>query len=181
MVSIANASSLFGRLTSGFLADRLGAMNVLIPYTLVTAVLTYAWPYATSTGTYAVVALLYGSAAIPRSSNRSPSLHAMDRFTCGAYVALLLSPMAQMGETADIGRRIGMLTTILACGALAGPPISGAIRASTGSFKPVGAYAGTSLSIIYDGREMLMLSAFERHSHSALLRHDVLGEMVFGW
>ena len=47
-----------------------------------------------------------------------------------------------MGETGDIGRRTGMLTTILAFGALAGPPISGAINTSTGGFKMVGVYAG---------------------------------------
>ena len=51
-----------------------------------------------------------------------------------------------MGETGDVGRRTGMFMTILAVGALSGPPISGAINTRTGSFKPVGYYAGVIFS-----------------------------------
>jgi MFS transporter, MCT family, solute carrier family 16 (monocarboxylic acid transporters), member 10 len=60
LIAIANAASLFGRLSSGFLGDRLGPMNVLIPYTLAAAIFTYSWPYARTIGTLAVIALLYG-------------------------------------------------------------------------------------------------------------------------
>jgi len=51
----------------------------------------------------------------------------------------------EMGDTInDIGTRIGMFTTIMAIGALAGPPISGAIADKTmGEFSAVGFYAGT--------------------------------------
>ena len=47
------------------------------------------------------------------------------------------------GEIEDVGRRVGMALTILASGALAGPPISGAINSATGGFKAVGYFAGT--------------------------------------
>ena len=47
-----------------------------------------------------------------------------------------------MGDLSDVGRRVGMLTTFAALGALAGPPISGAINAATGGFEDVGYYAG---------------------------------------
>lgn len=40
---------------------------------------------------------------------------------------------------------IGMSSTICALGAVAGPPISGAINSATGGFKFVGIYAGESL------------------------------------
>jgi hypothetical protein len=50
--------------------------------------------------------------------------------------------MIEFGETADVGRRIGMFTTIFAAGALVGPPISGAIYVATGGFEAVGYYAG---------------------------------------
>lgn len=46
------------------------------------------------------------------------------------------------GETADVGRRIGMMMSFLSIGALAGPPISGAINTATGGFEAVGYYAG---------------------------------------
>jgi MFS family permease len=63
-------------------------------------------------------------------------------FACGAYVALLPNPMVEFGTTEDVGRRMGMFMTIFALGALAGPPISGAINAVTGGFEAVGYYAG---------------------------------------
>jgi MFS transporter, MCT family, solute carrier family 16 (monocarboxylic acid transporters), member 10 len=51
-------------------------------------------------------------------------------------------PIIAFGEIEDVGRRLGMCLTILASGALAGPPISGAINGATGGFKAVGYYAG---------------------------------------
>lgn len=48
----------------------------------------------------------------------------------------------ELGATDDVGRRLGMLMSILALGALAGPPISGAINTASGGFEVVGYYAG---------------------------------------
>jgi MFS transporter, MCT family, solute carrier family 16 (monocarboxylic acid transporters), member 10 len=53
-----------------------------------------------------------------------------------------------MGDTEDVGRRLGMFMSILSIGALAGPPISGAISTATGGFKDVGYYAGLAFSQI---------------------------------
>lgn len=55
---------------------------------------------------------------------------------------MLAAPLISMGETHDVGLRLGMFFTILAFGALAGPPISGAINVATNGFKAVGYYAG---------------------------------------
>ncbi len=59
-------------------------------------------------------------------------------------MSLLAAPIVEMGETHDVGVRMGMYFTVLALGALAGPPISGAINQSTGGYKDVGYYAGKS-------------------------------------
>lgn len=59
-------------------------------------------------------------------------------------MSTLASPLIAMGGTHDVGLRLGMFFTVLAFGALAGPPISGAINQSTGNFKAVGYYAGKS-------------------------------------
>lgn len=50
--------------------------------------------------------------------------------------------MMELGDTGDVGRRLGMFMSILAIGALIGPPISGAINTATGGFHVVGYYAG---------------------------------------
>ena len=82
LVSIANAGSGIGRIGGGILADRfgepsvlndsapfmnyllttffLGAVNVMIPSTLVAAALTYAWPFAKSKGDFIAIGIIYG-------------------------------------------------------------------------------------------------------------------------
>lgn len=64
------------------------------------------------------------------------------RMSSGVYASLVASPIVFMGERHDVGTRVGMSFTVLALGALAGPPISGAIYDATGDYKPVGYYAG---------------------------------------
>ena len=64
------------------------------------------------------------------------------RFFSGSFVSLLGNPIMDMGDTEDVGRRLGMFMSLLSLGALAGPPISGAISTTTGGFKDVGFYAG---------------------------------------
>ncbi|KAF8177232.1 MFS general substrate transporter [Pholiota molesta] len=125
-VAIANASSLFGRYMAGSLADRVGSMNIMIPFTVWAAILTYAWPFAKSQSSLVALTVIYG-------------------FGSGAYVSLVSIPIMEMGDTGDVGRRTGMFMSILAIGALAGPPISGAINSATGNFKAVGYYAGSTV------------------------------------
>lgn len=59
-----------------------------------------------------------------------------------AFIALSPAPIALLGETADLGQRTGMMYTIIAVGALVGPPISGAIHDALGGFRAVAGYAG---------------------------------------
>lgn len=49
-----------------------------------------------------------------------------------------------LGNREDVGRRIGVFQTVMAVGALAGAPISGAIYDRTQEYTAVGAYAGES-------------------------------------
>ncbi|KAJ6589954.1 major facilitator superfamily domain-containing protein [Mycena vulgaris] len=124
LISMANAASLFGRLMSGVATDRLGAVNVIAPMTAVAAVMTYVWPLARSKGSFVGIAIVYG-------------------FSSGAYVSSFMLPMYHLGEIADVGRRSGMAMTLTAIGALAGPPISGAINTASGGYSAVGYYAGS--------------------------------------
>ncbi|KAF9445025.1 MFS general substrate transporter [Macrolepiota fuliginosa MF-IS2] len=123
-VSFANASAALGRSAAGFGADKFGPFNVMIPLAFFSGVLTYAWPFARSTSALIVVTLMYG--------------------LCSAtFASLLVAAIMNFGGDGDAGRRTGMLMTISALGALAGPPISGAISVSSGGFKAVGLYAGS--------------------------------------
>ncbi|KAJ7772080.1 major facilitator superfamily domain-containing protein [Mycena maculata] len=126
LISIANGAGLVGRLLAGVAADKFGPVNVIMPMSAVAAVMTYVWPFARSEGSFVAIAVIYG-------------------FSSGAYVSSFMMPMYHLGEIADVGRRSGMAMTLTALGALAGPPISGAINSATGSYKPVGYYAGSMI------------------------------------
>ncbi|KAF7318153.1 hypothetical protein HMN09_00323400 [Mycena chlorophos] len=124
LVSIANAASLFGRLSAALAVDKLGAINTVAPMCAIAAVVTYVWPLAHSKGAFVAIALTYGYAS-------------------GVYVSSFTLPIYHMGDIADVGRRSGMAMTLTAVGAVAGPPISGAIEAASGGYHAVGIYAGT--------------------------------------
>jgi len=123
LVSIANAGSGFGRISSGFFADKFGPLTLMAPPTLLCAIVTYVWPFATTKASLVAIAVIYG-------------------FCSGAYISLLLLPVVVMGDMHDAGRRTGTAMTVIALGAIVGPPISGAIAQTTGGFKAVGYYAG---------------------------------------
>ncbi|KAI5990673.1 MFS general substrate transporter [Pisolithus albus] len=124
LISIANCASLIGRLSSGILADRFGALNTLIPFTLVGAIVSFAWPFATSSiASLVIVSIIYGCAT-------------------GAFVSLIPSAPARLGGMNDAGRRIGMAITCMAFGATGGPPLAGVIRTKSGGFDDVGLYSG---------------------------------------
>ncbi|CAE6500879.1 unnamed protein product [Rhizoctonia solani] len=128
LIPIANAASLVGRVGSGYVTDKLGPLNTLIPSTFVAGICTFIWPFARTKGALIAVSCVYGIA-------------------CGTFVGMLPAPVAKMGSMEDVGRRTGMLMTIAASGALAGPPISGAILGKTGSYVAVGAYAGSMILV----------------------------------
>ena len=139
LVSVANAGNAVGRLAGGVLADHfgtspfspllthshrivLGPINVMIPASLIAGVLNFVWPYLRGSPALFTLAGTYGASS-------------------GAMVTLMGVPMMALGESADVGRRTGMYFTIVSLGALAGPPISGAINHSTGGYTAVGIFA----------------------------------------
>jgi MFS family permease len=125
LLSIANAGSGLGRIVSGILGDKFGAITIIAPLNLLYAIMTFVWPFATTKGGHIAIRIIYG-------------------FCSGAYVSLFVVFFLMMGDMHDAGRRTGIGMTGTTFGALAGPPISGAIANATGGFKAVGYYAGTA-------------------------------------
>ena len=73
---------------------------------------------------------------------------ALARISSGVFVAIMAQPVVRMGKITEVGMRTGMAFTVMSFGALAGPPISGAILDHTGDLKNVGYYAGALISIV---------------------------------
>ncbi|KAJ3819279.1 major facilitator superfamily domain-containing protein [Lentinula raphanica] len=128
LVSITNASSTVGRIVTGLVVDKSGAINFIAPTTFLAGIITFAWPFAKSASSLTVIAVLYG-------------------LSSGTIISGLAIPVFLLGDVSDIGRRTGMMMTFGAMGGLFGAPISGAINKASGGFENVGYFAGSMLII----------------------------------
>ncbi|KAG1827420.1 MFS general substrate transporter [Suillus subaureus] len=126
LIAIANAASAFGRVSSGLLGDKIGALNTMAIFTAITGITTIAWPFAKDESQLIAIATIHG-------------------FSIGAYISLYSAPAVGMGEMEDAGRRVGMFMSLIGFGGIVGPPISGAIRTATGGFIAAGYYGGGTI------------------------------------
>ncbi|KAK0105967.1 hypothetical protein ONS95_004476 [Cadophora gregata] len=110
LVAMFNAASLFGRLLTGFLADKIGKYNVFTVAALATGTTTLAlWlPSGRNDGAHIAYTVLYG-------------------FFSGAYVSLIAGLVAQVSPMKEIGFRTGLVFFVNSIGALTTSPIAGAI------------------------------------------------------
>ena len=122
-----NASSIFGRVVPNYLADRAGAMNVLIPCSLAASALCFGWIGILNTPGIIILAVLYG-------------------FFSGAFVSLPPSAIVSLSpDLGLIGTRMGMCFGITAFGILIGSPVAGAILNSIGRFLGLELFAGCTV------------------------------------
>jgi len=129
MLSILNARSFFGRIVPNFFADKIGPLNMQIPFALITALLAFCWIAIKDTAGLIVFCVLYG-------------------FFSGTFVSLpgptVLSLSPNMGT---VGTRIGMSFAFGGFGLLVGNPVAGAILRNQGSWVGLQAWSGASVAI----------------------------------
>ncbi|KAI9760174.1 MAG: hypothetical protein M1840_002591 [Geoglossum simile] len=127
LLAVLNAASIFGRIIPNIIADKLGAWNVLIPFTLIVGILSFAWIGIHNLAGIVVFCVLYG-------------------FFSGAIVSLpptalvLLSP-----DLSVIGTRMGMCFSFAGFGLLIGSPIAGALLRSESGFSGPEAFGGATV------------------------------------
>jgi MFS family permease len=120
------------RLLPTYYADKVGSLNVLIPFAFVCGVMMYAWTGIHTVGTLYVFAVIYGS---------------------GSAVIQALWPaiIGSMNRTPDLkktGVRMGMAFTIVSFSSFTGPPLAGAlIQINNGNYTYANIWAGTSFII----------------------------------
>ncbi len=125
LLSILNAGSFFGRILPNFLADKIGALNMLVPCTIAAGVLCLGWIAINNLAGITVFAVLYG-------------------FFAGAYVSLVPPVIVDLTpEMSVVGTWMGMSLFIAAFGLLIGNPIAGAlINTQKKRFGPEQGFAG---------------------------------------
>lgn len=115
------------RLLPNYLADRTGAVNVMLPFTVLCGIMMYAWIGVHSKASLFVFAAIYGSG--------SAGLQSM-------FPAGLSSLTTDLKKT---GVRMGMGFSVVSIACLTGPPLAGAlISHDNGQYLPAQIWAGTS-------------------------------------
>lgn len=131
LLPLINGSSFFGRIIGGFLADRVGRLNLLYPMTLVSGVFCLAmWLPAGSVATVVAFVCLYG-------------------FSSGIFISVTPAVVAQLSPDERIGARIGAFFTLAAVATLIGTPIAGSLVQKEGEdrYRNLTLFAGLTLSI----------------------------------
>ncbi|KAF9067046.1 major facilitator superfamily domain-containing protein [Rhodocollybia butyracea] len=123
LVSICNACSGLSRIISGLTADKSGATNLMIPFLALSAIVYCAWPFAHAEVALVFISIMYG-------------------ISIGPFASLVSSPVLDLGEKDQLGRRIGILMSMVGIAMLVGAPITGAVDKSRGPIA-MGLYAGT--------------------------------------
>ncbi|KAF3353848.1 Homeobox protein HOY1 [Verticillium dahliae VDG1] len=109
LIPILNAASLFGRIFSGFLGDKIGRLNIFVIVCYLTGLWILAlWIPAATDGALVAFAILFG-------------------FCSGAYVSLIGPLVAQVSPLSEIGFRTGLVFFASSIGGLTTNPINGAI------------------------------------------------------
>lgn len=107
LLPMINGSSFFGRIIGGFLADKVGRLNLLCPMTFISGVFCLAmWLPANNLATIIAFVCLYG-------------------FSSGIFISVTPAVVAQISPNDRIGARIGAFFTLAAIATLIGTPIAG--------------------------------------------------------
>lgn len=132
LLSIMNACSTFGRLSSAWLCDHFGALNVHMSVTIVSSLLCLIlWTLANSLASAVVFAILFG--AFSGSVIGLPP----------ASMAAILGPEPQ--QQAKLGQWTGMMYTAAAPFALVGPVIAGHLVTEYQTYLGVQIWSGLCL------------------------------------
>ncbi|KAI8309488.1 Fujikurins efflux protein [Colletotrichum sp. SAR11_59] len=124
LVAILNAGSLFGRIFSGILGDKIGKYNIFVVVCYLTSIWMLAlWIPANSDGALIAFAVLFG-------------------FCSGAYVSLIAPLVAAISPFQEIGFRTGITFLTNSIGGLTTNPINGAILAGPGDWVGIKVFSG---------------------------------------
>ncbi|KAJ8609595.1 hypothetical protein MRB53_039046 [Persea americana] len=128
LLSILNAASIFGRVLPAFVADLLGALNVICVCTTMAAILAYTWMSVTAIPGAIVFCVFYG-------------------FFSGAIVSLQPTVLTGLAPSLSIvGTWMGMSFSIAGLGLLIGNPIAGVLtNVETGAFDRGQIFSATTL------------------------------------
>ncbi|KAI8947539.1 major facilitator superfamily domain-containing protein [Xylaria longipes] len=125
LVVIINGVGLPARILVPMVADRIGNLNVIVPVSILWAIVSFTWLAVHNIASYYAFTVLYGIAA-------------------ASFQCLFPSTVSRITPRLDtIGTRLGMAFGVSAVASLTGPPIGGAFQAASGGFRAPQIWAAT--------------------------------------
>ncbi|ORX97753.1 major facilitator superfamily domain-containing protein [Clohesyomyces aquaticus] len=120
------------RLLPTYFADKIGALNVLIPFAFICGIMMFGWIGVHSVGSLYVFAVVYGSGAA----------------VIQALWPAVIGSCSKVHDLKKVGVRMGMAFTIVSFSSFTGPPLAGAlIQQAGGSYTYANIWAGTSFLV----------------------------------
>jgi MFS family permease len=120
------------RLLPTYYADKVGALNVLIPFAFICGIMMFGWIGIHSIGTLYVFAVVYGSGSA----------------VIQALWPAIIGSMSREQDLKKAGVRMGMAFTIVSFSSFTGPPLAGAlIQVNNGNYMYANIWAGSSFFI----------------------------------
>jgi MFS family permease len=109
LLTILNASSVFGRLIPNFFADTTGPLNITMPFIIFCSIIAFCWTSIASFGQAVVFAIFYG-------------------FFSGTFVSISGPALATLSpDLSLVGTHMGMSFSFSALGLLIGNPVAGVL------------------------------------------------------
>ncbi|KAM0695386.1 hypothetical protein Q7P36_005745 [Cladosporium allicinum] len=132
LVAAFNAASAIGRISSGFLSDKIGSVNVaLMSMSLLGTTMFLIWPFASTLGVLIVFVLIAGVAV-------------------GGFFSMMPTVVGHIFGSANMSVTMGMILTSWTFGYLLGSPIAGYILEASGGanhgiapYRPAMYFAGS--------------------------------------
>ncbi|CAG9975608.1 unnamed protein product [Clonostachys byssicola] len=148
LIPILNAASLFGRLFSGFMGDKIGRYNIFVVVCYLSGIWILAlWIPDTSNPALIAFAVLFG-------------------FCSGAYVSLIAPLVMQISPLPEIGFRTGLVFLISSIGGLTTNPINGAILEAPLGFTGIKIFSGI---MCLAGTTLILIARIHRTGFKVLV------------
>lgn len=120
------------RLLPTYYADKIGSLNVLIPFSFLCGIMMYSWIGIHTIGGLFAFAAVYGSGSA----------------VIQALWPAIIGKCSKVQDLKKAGVRMGMAFTIVSFASLTGPPLAGAlIQMADGKYLYANIWAGTSFMV----------------------------------
>ena len=127
LLAVVNVGSVFGRIIPNLFSDKIGPLNVTMPFSILCGIIAFSWTYINSTGPLIVFCIFYG-------------------FISGTFVSITGPALATLSPDLGLmGTHMGMSFAFAVLCLLVGSPVAGVLLDSAGWIGPASFCGSTNV------------------------------------